>query len=221
MFKRGLPLWVFLIFLVSCKNAAKDSDISAKGPIPADGGGEISIPSFYPTDTVSWWGRESETDFLRIVSDREELDKSSLMMDGKSVFEENASMLVQELGLEKLSENGEFSTFEANGFRLVTKGNQSFSIAIQKPEKFSLEGKALQDLTLAEFKQRYPKSYAARNFGTRSDSKIITSYPDTIPSSFDYSFIYIMDKGELRLFWVEGKLAEAFVVFGQQQRGDF
>jgi hypothetical protein len=142
-------------------------------------------------------------------------------MDGKSVFEENASMLVQEFDLKIKSENGEFSMYEGDGFRLAAKGEQFFSIAILKPEKFSLEGKALQDLTLAEFKQRYPRSYAARNFGTRSDSKIITSYPDTIPSSFDYSFLYIKDKGELRLFWVEGKLAEAYVVFGQQQRGDF
>jgi hypothetical protein len=221
MFKSFLPIWVFLIFLVSCNNAANGPASLAKGPIPADGGGEISIPSFFPSDTLSWWGRESETDFLHIISDREELEKSALKMDGKALFNGNASMLVQEFGLKKLSENGGFSTYEGDGLGLVAKGDQPFSIAIQKPEKFSLEGNSLQALTLDEFKQRYPKSYAARNFGTRSDSKIMTSYPDTIPSSFDYSFLYIKDKGELRLFWVEGKLAEAFVVFGQQQRGDF
>ena len=156
-----------------------------------------------------------------MISDREELEVGAIQVGGKLVFEEKAELLIKNFELEKEWVNGKTSKYSGKVFGLLAEEGKTRSLAFEQLEEVSLNGFALQELTLEEFRQRYPKAYQVRNFGTMSDSKIVSNYPDSIPPSFDYSFLYLKDKGELRLFWIEGRLTEAYLVFGQQQRGDF
>ncbi|WP_338226388.1 hypothetical protein [Algoriphagus confluentis] len=143
-----------------------------------------------------------------------------LKVGEKPVFEEETEILVKNFDLKKESVIGNFTEYLGNDFRVISEEGKTHKLAFENLNAVSLDGLALEALTLKEFKNRYPKAYQVRNFGTKSDAKLIANVPDSLPSSLDYSYLFLKDKAELRLFWVEGSLIEAYLVFGQQQRGE-
>jgi hypothetical protein len=215
--------FISLIFSVSCQSPSSElvSEKNSDSTSIAVPGGEIQTVSYYPLDTVIWFDIEDQAKFLQLISDREELNADAITIGGVPIFQEQADSLIQKFDLEKEPSNGEFSRYVGKDFGLVAKENKSHILAFDQLETVSIDELSLKDMSLEEFKNRFPKAYWVRNFGTRNDSKIILNYPDSIRPSFDHSFLYIEERGELRLFWVEGKLAEAYVIFGQQQKGKF
>jgi hypothetical protein len=221
---KGVSIFcISVILLFSCQSPPKETEaqLDRESPNIAGPGDEINFVSYFPSDTALWFGIEDSTEFIRLISDREELEVAVIQVEGKPVLDENAETLIKNFGLQKEWVNGKTSKYSGKDFGLLADEGKTRSLAFEQLEEVSLNGRALQELTLEEFRQRYPKAYQVRNFGTKSDSKIMSSYPDSIPPSFDYSFLYLKDKAELRLFWIEGRLTEAYLIFGQQQRGDF
>lgn len=222
--KRSFFVLIALSLLFfSCQSPYIESDVQdADGSVTIAGPGrEITTVSYFPFDTVIWSGVENHSEFMRLISEREEIEVDAIKIADRSVFDERIFPLIKNFDLQKESEHGRFSKYSGKVLELNAEGENTSSLAFEQLGAVSLDGFVLQDLTLEEFKNRYPKAYQVRNFGTKADSKIITTFTDDILPPFDYSFLYLKDKAELRLFWVEGRLVEAYLVFGQQQRVDF
>ncbi len=152
-----------LIFLLSCK-----SDPTAKEivPVAADDSSSFSLDIEVIThgDTPVWIGKDiPEVEYLLGILDSVALNSISVTKEPIQSLDLKLFML--QFRLKRIeSQDILFLSETKDSLRIVTIKERLAFLNLISLENVSLEGLPVNELSIAEVKKRFPKSYGARNF---------------------------------------------------------
>lgn len=152
-----------LILLFSCKSDPTSKEMVA---VAADDSTSFSrdIEVITHGDTPVWVGKEM-TEIENVLGDLDSVALKSISLSKKPIQSLDLKLFMLQIRLKKIeSQDILFLSETKDSLRIVTIKERLAFLNLISLENVSLEGLPVNELSIAEVKKRFPKSYGARNF---------------------------------------------------------